>query len=267
MNKFCTNCGAPLNENDKFCTKCGFRIISEEKTPETKEQVTEQKTEPAASQPIQTNTKAPKKEKKKRRKGKGFLIFLAVVAGIAALLFLLWFAFGNMLTLSSHSKGVVASINSGNLNLDGAYSDYSSLPPYVQNMMGEEKTDGKNGALMTEMLPYIKAEVQKINGFFGASSVEYSISAPDMESFILSQDLSAFSSEEDLLSAMLSYIPTAPHRIQTVKVEYYKSSALSKKWRGNYATSEFADAISGGMNSAYTKLYLEMLEEMGATAE
>ncbi len=267
MGKFCTNCGAPLNENDKFCTNCGFRIVSEEKAPVNKELVTEQKTEPAIPQSIQTSTKAPKKEKKKRRKGKGFLIFLAVVAGIAVLLFFLWFAFGNMITLSSHSKGVVASINSGNLNLDGAYSDYSSLPPYVQNMMGEEKADGENGALMREMLPYIKAEIEKVNGFFGASSVEYKISAPDMESFILSQDFSSYSTKEQLLSAMLSYIPTAPHRTQTVRVEYYKSSAFSKKWRGNYATSEFADAISGGMNSAYSKLYLEMLEEMGATAE
>ena len=244
MNKFCTNCGSPLNENDKFCTKCGFCVINVEEKP-AEEKIVDSKTEEPSEKASPSSTKkSPKKDKKKRKKGKVFLIILAILAGIAALLFLMWFAFGNIFFLSSLSKDVAASINSGNLNLDGAYSDYSGLPPYVQNMLGEENADGENGALMREMLPFIKAEVEKVNGLFGASSVEYTISAPDMESFILSQDFSAFSSKEDLLSAMLSYIPTAPHRTQTVKVEYYKSSAFSKKWRGNYATSEMKKAIS-----------------------
>jgi len=36
MGKFCSNCGAPLEENDRFCTKCGTRFeVEEPKKEET----------------------------------------------------------------------------------------------------------------------------------------------------------------------------------------------------------------------------------------
>lgn len=48
MSKFCSNCGAQLNEDDKFCQNCGAKV-EEEKTETAQEQAEEKQTALAAA--------------------------------------------------------------------------------------------------------------------------------------------------------------------------------------------------------------------------
>lgn len=249
MSRFCTRCGEPLPPSVKFCTKCGA-AAAVEPAPAKNEEI---KAVPAAA----PEKKKPKKENKLR----GLIVALCIVLGVAGVIAFSVFAFGNFLTLKPHTEKVCAHINSGNLDLSSLSTDpYEDIPLYVKEMMGETADPSELGPIVSAMAPYIEIECVKVDGFFGKSCAEYRIRSRDLGGFILSFDRSSVSSSEELLSKILEYLPSAPEREFTVTVEYRRDGLFS--WKGNYETPEFADAISGGLNSAYNTLYEEMLKEM-----
>lgn len=207
--------------------------------------------------------KAQKKQQKKNRKKLPWIIrFLRTVIIIAAVLFLIWFGFANMITLRIHSDEVLEKLNSGSLDLAGTENAYTKLPNYVKSMLDESTFQNEYGPITTSVLPYISAERVKVNGLFGASSVVYRITAPDIENWLLNLDESGIKSEDDLLRLMQEYIPTAPSRSVEVTVDYDRKNIFSVTWRGNYYTREFADAVCGGFNSAYNVLYEKAMQQL-----
>lgn len=232
MNYKCPKCGEEINETVSACPKCGV--------------------------PFNWKTPAPVPKQKKKKKHR-FLKFLMWLFLIAAALALLWFAVGNMITLHFHSEKVVSAINGGSLDLPGLKSNTSEMPNYVKQMLGKSD-ENDNGPVVEAVLPYLHVQRDKIHGFFGASEVDYIIYAPDLESWLLDMDTSTIYSSEQLLSELLAYIPNAPLKARRVSIKYYSEGLFD--WRGNYKTPEFADAISGGINSAYNVYYEKMLQEI-----
>ena len=186
---------------------------------------------------------------------------LIVVFAIAAIAAFLVFAFGNYITLKFHTDKVLSTLNSGNLDLSQLQSDpYEDLPLYVIEMMGQSDEPSELGPVVSAMVPYLSFERTQIHGFFGGSQVEYRILSRDLSQWILSLDYSTVTSTEQLQQMLLEYIPEAPLKEYYVTVTYYKDGLFG--WKGNYETPEFADAISGGLNTAFNGLYDKMIEEM-----
>ncbi len=208
--------------------------------------------------------KAPKSKKKHKLPW----ILRFIIANIIIVLFLfgVWYAFGNLITLGSHSNKVVETLNSGSLELPGMNNAYNELPNYIKDMLGEEyKNKNEYGPMTKAILPYISAEKVKVNGFFGSSSVEYRITAPDIESWLLELDPASVTSADALLTMMEEYIKTAPKRSANVTIEYTRNGFFSTDWYGNYYTREFSDAVCGGFNSAYNELYSKVYDEIMGT--
>ena len=249
MNRCCTNCGSPVEPEDKFCLNCGTQISSLEPKNENKGKKAPQKS-------IKKNKKTTSKKRKK-----GGLIFLVVIVSIIAVVAFVWFAVGNYFTLKNHTDDVLAAFNSEDLNVAKFQKDpYEDLPLYAVEMLGETKKSTENGPIVTAMTPYLKFERVKINGFFGGHTVEYRIVSRDIESWILSLDYSTVQSTEQLQQMLIEYIPNAPLKEYYVTIEYTKDGMFG--WYGNYETVEFADAISGGLNSAYNQLNERMMKEL-----
>lgn len=228
MKFICPRCGKKVKMGKPYCPRCGLPMPP------------------------------PPPNMKKKHTGLRILLAFAIILAILALL---WFAVGNMVTLYVHSEDVVEQLNSGDLDLPGVRNtDFSVLPHYMQQTLGETAEAQSDGPIMEAVLPYLRVERETIHGFFTQSSVDYSISAPDLETWLLSTDLMQFSSQDELLGAMLDYIPSAPLRTVTVTVEYDRDGLFG--WRGEYQTVEFADAVSGGLNTAYNVLYEQMLKEL-----
>jgi hypothetical protein len=149
------------------------------------------------------------------------------------------------------------------LDVPGAhYNKYAELPDFVIEMLGEDPDKPAYGPLMSEIILHINVERNKVNGWFGQSSVEYTISAPDMESWLLNMDENKEYTEETLLAEMLEYIPNAPKRTQVVTIDYARDGLFG--WTGNYMSLDFTNAISGGINSAYNTIYEEISEDLEA---
>lgn len=203
---------------------------------------------------------------KERKKGRGLLIAVIILIVSALIALGTWYAFGNQLTLHLHAKEVTQTINAGSLDIPGANSnDYDEFPDFVKEMLGQEEkkeTAAETGPLLNAILPYVNAECTKIHGFFGGTTVEYTITAPDVESWLLGLDAENVESAEDLLEQMKDYLPGAPDRTRTVTIEYTRSGFFKADWEGMYLIPEFTDAVSGGVNSAYSELYQKMLEQM-----
>jgi len=230
--------------------------------PVAETQQVEKETVPAVT-PAPVYTENNKKGKKKKKKKLPWILrFIIANIIIAGVLFVLWFGFGNMLTLYYHSEGVLETLNSGSLELNGAQNAYDELPNYIKDMLDESKFGNEYGPITTSVLPYIKAERVKINGFFGASTVEYKITAPDLESWLLNLDPALITGEDALISMLQEYIKGAPVRSVTVKVKYNRKNLFSVDWHGNYYTREFADAVCGGFNSAYNVIYEKAMQEI-----
>ena len=260
MSRFCSKCGAPAEEGARFCTKCAAPLNVQAIKPDPV---------PAPTPtPIPAPTPAPapeakgKKQKKSGKKRKlGWLWALISILAAAGIIAFLIFAFGNYFTLKIHTAKVLDSLNSGNLDLSEFQSDpYEDLPLYVIEMMGEQKDPAEVGPVVSAMAPHLRFEITKIHGFFGGSEVEYRIISRDLGGWLLSLDYSQISSSEELQKMIIDYIPSAPLKEHTVTVKYYKDGLLG--WKGNYETPEFADALSGGLNSAYNALYDKMIEEL-----
>ena len=280
MTKNCPSCGAICKTQASFCNQCGSSFISQDPlTPSDNEAVIE----PLAEQIIEDSKeelileveeiskkslkKQPKKKNKKRKKSKliGFLKFMLTLICIAAVLFLLWITLGKWLTLHFHSNEVVESLNAGSLDFPGSHnSDYNELPDYAKEMLGENiKKEQENGPLLNAVLPYLEVERVEINWFRSGASIEYCISAPDVEHWFMSltkEDIAK--GQETLMKDLDNYLIIANRRKKNVTVEYTKSGLFSIDWQGNYETIEFADAISGGVNTAYNELYKQAIDEM-----
>ena len=186
---------------------------------------------------------------------------LIIVLAVVVLIGFLVFAFGNYITLKFHTDRVLDSLNSGNLDLSQFQSDpYEDLPMYVVEMMGDAAESSEIGPVVSAMAPYLTFERTQIHGIFGKSEVEYRIVSRDLSEWILSLDYAAVTSPEQLQQMILEYIPQAPLKEYYVTVTYYKDGLFG--WKGNYEIPEFADAISGGLNTAFNALYEKMIEEM-----
>lgn len=268
MRLFCEKCGRRINDAVR-CPFCGHIPMelqpSAQQNPPVPQQppiqqppvpVTPQPYPPAFRPPV---TKLPKA--KKKHKLPGIVRFLIVITVIAGVLFGSWYAFGNMLTLYIHSEDVVETLNSGSLELEGTRSAYDELPDYVKDMLGDDVQEDY-GPITKAVLPYISVERVKIKGFFNASSVVYEISAPDLESWLLSLEDGAFTTEDELMELMTAYMETAPVRKVQVEINYQRDGLFSFTWQGNYYTREFSDAICGGLNSAYNLLYEQAMDEI-----
>ncbi len=259
MSRFCTQCGAPAESGAKHCTQCGAALSVPAPAP-SPEPAPAPKPAPAPSDEKKI-AKASKKQNKKAKKGKGWLVALIVIFSVIALIALLVFAFGNYITLKFHTDKVLDSLNSGNLDLSEFQSDpYEDLPLYVIEMMGETSDPSELGPVVSAMAPYLTFEIKEIHGFFGGSEVEYRIVSRDLGGWLLSLDYSAIGSSEELQKMMIDYIPEAPLKEHYVTVKYYRDGLFG--WKGNYEIPEFADALTGGLNTAYNALYDEMIEEM-----
>ncbi len=181
------------------------------------------------------------------------------LVGAVVVLVLFWLLFGNMITLRSCTNKDLEVFNSGSLDVPGTvcYSG-SDMPEFVKEMLAEdEQSEDDFTSIISQ---YLYFERTKIHGFMNGNTVEYTVYAPDMESWILNLNPQEEYTEEELFEEMVSYIPDAPIREQTITVEYFRKGLF--KWEGNYETREFADAVSGGINSAYNKLYDAAMEEM-----
>lgn len=221
-----------------------------------------------APQPPLTDNK-PSKRKAKKHKLPLIIRIIIVIIIVVGILLGAWYAFGNLITLGAHSNQVVETLNSGSLDLPGMNNAYNELPNYVKDMLGEEhRNSGEYGPMTKTILPHISVEKVKVNGFFGSSSVEYKITAPDIESWLLNLDSSLITSTDALMSMMEEYITTAPTRSANVTIEYTRDGFFSTEWFGNYYTREFSDAVCGGFNSAYNELYSKVYNEiMGTLSE
>ena len=278
MSYFCPNCGKEGYVPGYYCPECGYKkpenekpkqnTVPEEPQPQTpqpqgpQQQMTQaQVSQPQVPQP-QVPAQMPAGEKAKKQKKKGgfgrFLKKLAIFIIVNLVLVGIWFSVGNMITLSIYTKDVADTISSGSIDLEDSMNEgYSQLPIYVQNMV--KKPNASHGPIVDAMLPYLNAERVKVNGFFGKSTVVYEISAPDMESFIKGLDGDTLESREHLLEMIMEYARTAPRTTREVEIVYHRRGLFS--WYGNYDSPEFLDAITGGINTAYTELYKEMMKE------
>ena len=228
-----------MDSADKFCTQCG--------APQS------------APAPAPVFVPMPPKKAKKK---KGLLIALIVVVAVVALAIFARYAVGNYVTLRLHTDKVLRSLNSGNLDLSQFQADpYEDLPIYVIEMMGEPAEPSRIGPVVSAMTPYLSFERVEIHGFFGESEVEYCIVSRDLSQWLLSLDYTTVTSSVQLQEMILDYIPQAPLKEYYVTVKYTKDGS---DWKGNYETPAFADAISGGLNTAYNGLYEKMVEEMEA---
>ncbi len=294
MNIKCPSCGNLCAGTAVFCNNCGTRLASPSSPgPKSQQQQIAQMAAPHASsgqqksaisqaaaaaqppaqvsavqqppvqqscvQPAPQQPAVPQKKAKKKKKH-GFLKFLMWIAIIAAFLALLWFSFGNILTLYLHSEDVVATVNSGSLELPGLGSDRDELPDFVQEMLGQGEPSGN--PVIDANLPYLQIRRENIHGFFGDARVEYVITAPDVEGYLMELDMTTVTSSQQLLDMVLEYIPRAPFKEFHVTVQYHKDGFFSIDWRGNYMTPEFSDAVSGGLNSAYNRIYQQMMDEL-----
>lgn len=287
---FCPNCGANDMEMGVPCKHCGFadfdklnfnqpqvkaEVPAEAKAEETQAEIpavveVNDKIE-VCEAPVDTQvqkpepkSKKPKKAKKPKKKMtfKRFLIKFGIFLLVNGLLVLLWCAFINQITLTIHSNDVVETINSGSLEIAGLKNEaYEELPIYLQEAM-DNPNEGANGPVIDAMLPYVEIKTANVKGFFFGTEVEYTITAPDLESWLLNLDATDINSSEDLLAAMEEYIETAPTKSRNVTIEYYPDGWF--QWKGNYKTPEFLDAIGGGISSAYTVLYQEFLNDLEA---
>ena len=235
----------------KFCGQCGAPLPAPAPAPMS--------APTPAPRPVPAPSPAPANKKAKRKKG--CLVALIITVLVLALVAFLVFAVGNYITLRVHTNKVLDSLNSGNLDLSQFQADpYKDLPLYVIEMMGEDAKPSEIGPVVSAMAPYLSFERTKIRGFFGKSDVEYRIVSRDLSPWILSLDYAAISSPEQLQQMILEYIPEAPLKEYYVTVTYYKDGLFG--WKGNYETPAFADAISGGLNTAFNALYEQMMEEM-----
>lgn len=266
----CPNCGASDFVPGTACEKCGFLAqehVSYEKPVIQNETQSEKAVESHTDTPMnQTNKKNKKNKKQKKQKPpkkkvetKTKIKRLCIFLGIVGILALCWVAFINMITLSAHSNEVVDTINASSLDVPGLRNEaYNALPHYAKEYV-DNPADTSSGPIVQAVLPYVHIERVRVRGFFLNSSVEYKISAPDMESWILQLDESDVKSEKAFMKSLEQYLTDAPYTERNVTVEYSKDS---DGWKGNYKTPEFLDAISGGVNSAYTELYSQMLSEL-----
>ena len=284
---FCPRCGHGDYTPGYYCTHCGYhhsQPIQPSKTapaapqqmqqpspsqvqrpsPQQQQPTPAQTYSPAAQQPqYQANPAGNGKKQKparvKKRSGKGFFKQFLIFILVNAFLVFLWFAVGNYITLSIHSREVVETINNGSLSLSGVVNnDFDKLPVYVQNKLSRPRQE--NGPIIDLMLPYIRIETMKVNGFLGESTVEYKVTAPNVETWLLELDASSLRDENDFLQKLEEYIRSAPCSPRNVTINYHADGLF--RWQGNYNTPEFLDAITGGMNTAYTELYETIWDEL-----
>ena len=240
MGRFCQQCGMELEPKSRFCVGCGAPV-----EPEA----------PAGRQ------RKEKKQKEKNPGSKKALVAWIVVLAVVGLIVLAVFAFGNYITLAAHTNKVLASLNSGNLDLSEFQVDpYKDIPLYVVEMIGDTGDVSETGPIVEAMIPYLRFERTKIHGFFGGREVEYCITSRDLSAWILDLDYSTVSTTEELQQMLIEQIPAAPQKAYYVTIRYEKDGLFD--WKGDYETMEFADAISGGMNTAYNALYARMLKEL-----
>ena len=260
MNNYCGKCGNRTDGRNP-CPFCGNATAEQPPAPTWIAQ-----TPPQAPVPPQAPMppRAPQKAKKEKKKHKlpWMLRFIIAIVIIAGVLFGCWYAFGNMITLYFHSEDVLETLNSGSLELAGTESAYDELPDYVKDMLGDECVEEDYGPITKAVLPYISVKRVKINGFFDESTVTYEITAPDLESWMLGLDKDSFENEDELMALMTRYIESAPLRTEQVEIKYERDGLVSIKWRGNYYTREFANAICGGFNDAYNVLHEQAMEEL-----
>ena len=288
MSKICPNCRIIGNPSDTFCGQCGG-LLQESATLIAPQVTSAPQQNTPTYPPIHTNnppvttgynpqqpyppadnkkTKQPKQKKvkqkvRKEKNRKKTLIKLVIFICSVILLFGIWFAVGNQVTLTLHTNKDLETLNSGSLDVPGAhYNKYAELPDYVVEMLGEDPDTAGYGPLMSEIIPHIRVERNKVNGWFGQKSVEYTITAPDMESWLINLDENKEYTEETLLADMIAYIPDAPERTQVVIIDYAHDGLFS--WTGNYMALDFANAVSGGINSAYNTIYDEISEDLEA---
>jgi len=234
---FCPRCGCSEYIPGYYCTRCGYY-----------------------QNPQQNGSS--RKRKKKRSVGRFFAKLFAFFA-VNAVLALLVYTVGNYVSLKSHSGEVVQSINAGSFYIDGADSrDFDKLPTYVQNRLQRPR---QSNPIVDIMLPYVNVECVKVNGLWGEKSVEYKISAPNTEIWLTGSDAGSARDQSEFFTKLERYSQNAPRTARNVTVVYYSDGLF--RWQGNYNTPEFIDAMTGGMNSAYAKLYEEVLNELEGILE
>ena len=148
-----------------------------------------------------------------------------------------------MITLYFHSEDVVQTLNSGSLDLQGTENAYDELPNYIKEMLDEKYIENDYGPITKSVLPYIHVERESINGWFGASTVTYRITAPDLEVWLLNIDPVSVTDENQLLRMLDEYVMDAPKRTTVVEVSYARSHIFAIEWTGDYFTPEFTNAV------------------------
>ncbi len=193
-------------------------------------------------------------------KNSGLYIVTAVVAVIVIIVFGIIIAGKG--GLSSRVEEDLEVFNSGSLDVPGiSVVDSMNASDFVADIVRENTTvNNDDGKIISAVLPYIEFEVSDISD----DTAEFVILSPDLGAWLKKLEIPDEYSSEMLYDDMVDYIPEAPKKHHYVTVEYTKGSS---GWEGNYMTSEFADALSGGLFSAYGELYEQFLQELEGTAE
>lgn len=195
----------------------------------------------------------------KRRTTWFIKFFLVLAAAIAAVIFALW-AVGNTVILNFKAPSDARSINGGDISFMNTESEaYSKLPNYVKEMLPEKKQED-NGPVLDAILPYVGAEVEKIDGYFGKAEVTFLVCAPDVGNWLRGIDIASVGSSEALLSMMCDAVPTMPLRFDSVTVKYNRKGIFDLE--GNFKTAEFANALYGGFNEAYNEIYEQVINDI-----
>ena len=122
-------------------------------------------------------------------------------------------------------------------------------------------TNTENG-ILTELIKLDTITAKKITN----NEIIYEIEAPDLSN--LFSDIPADEvdnmTEEDLKQYISNYVKNVDTITHTVSVPYILEEG---EFVANYKSTEFINAISGGVLDAYKELYQEMLEEYASEME
>lgn len=92
------------------------------------------------------------------------------------------------------------------------------------------------------------------------SKITYDITAPDLTDFFVDcyEELSMVTKESEFADILLEYANGVDTKATTIMLEYeYVDGVFSV----NYRNKDFIDAMTGGLVTAYTNLYQEMIAE------
>ncbi len=116
--------------------------------------------------------------------------------------------------------------------------------------------DAEEEGILSILFRYVTVTVERIE----EDAIVYKITAPDFTEFF-TESFSVMESmdQSEILNFVAEFAASADKRSQTVEVSY---KVEGERFKGNYNSKEFMDAITGGFLESYGELYRRMIEEL-----